>query len=87
MNKRLNGIKLQFIIQLLLTLFKRMYTKGKLFTTSSWLIINRTRVYVEGKLQYNQYEKDGVKKTSSQIVVDRNGNIVVLSPKKDQEWI
>ncbi|KAI3634474.1 hypothetical protein MIR68_007385 [Amoeboaphelidium protococcarum] len=47
-------------------------------------VTSGTRVYVEGKISYREYEKDGVKKNFTDIIVDRSGNIVVLSPKSGE---
>jgi single-stranded DNA-binding protein len=47
-----------------------------------YIVFYRTKVYVEGKLQYREYEKDGVKRTSTEILVSNEGCLVVLSPKE-----
>lgn len=46
-------------------------------------LILSTKVCVEGKIQYRNVEKDNVTKTYTDIVVARDGNIIVLSAKED----
>jgi hypothetical protein len=42
------------------------------------LTLGRCRLYVEGKIQYKEYEKDGVKKTITQIEVGRDGSMTIV---------
>ena len=37
------------------------------------------KVFVEGKLQYREYEKDGQKRLTTEVVVGRDGRVVLLS--------
>lgn len=45
-------------------------------------ILKGTRLYVEGRLAYKSYEKDGVKKYKTEIVVEK---IILLSKYKGEE--
>ena len=41
-----------------------------------------SKVYVEGKITYRSWEKDGIKKTSTEIVIDQ---LVMLDGKKSED--
>lgn len=41
------------------------------------------KVFVEGKLQYREYEKDGQKRLMTEVVVGGDGRVVLLNSQKE----
>lgn len=63
--------------------FHRVVIFGKLAEISGQYLRKGSKVYIEGKLQTREWEKDGVKRYSTEVVVDINGQMQMLDPKGD----
>jgi single-strand DNA-binding protein len=55
---------------------------GKLAELCEQLIDKGTMAYIEGRLQYSTYEKDGQKRKSTKIIADE---VTILSPKQSAQ--
>lgn len=53
------------------TSWHRLTVFGKLADVVSQYVHKGDRLYIEGRLDYQEYEKDGVKKYSTQIIVNQ----------------
>ncbi len=65
------------------TEWHRVVMFGKLAEVAGQYLRKGSKVYIEGKLQTREWEKDGVKRYSTEIVVDINGQMRMLDPKGD----
>ena len=50
-------------------------------------ISSKAQVYIEGKLQTREWEKDGIKRYTTEIIVDMQGTMQLLGgrPQSDQQ--
>ena len=58
---------------------------GKLAEIVEKYLSKGSKVYIEGKLRTRQYEKDGEKRYSTEIVVDMNGTMQMLDSRQDSQ--
>ena len=60
---------------------------GKLAEIASQYLRKGSQVYIEGKLQTREWEKDGIKRYTTEIVVDMQGTMQLLGgrPQGDQQ--
>lgn len=63
------------------TEWHRIVVFGKLGEIAGDYLKKGGQVYVEGKLQTREWEKDGVKRYTTEIVVDNNGSLQLLGSK------
>ena len=70
--------------------FHRVVFFGKLAEIAGEYLRKGSQCYVEGRLQTREWEKDGVKRYTTEIVVDMNGTLQLLGgkgegqPRQDQ---
>lgn len=65
------------------TEWHRIVFFGKLAEIAGEYLRKGSRVYIEGKLQTREWEKDGVKRYTTEIVVDMQGAMQLLGGKSD----
>lgn len=56
---------------------------GKVAEIASEYLRKGSQVYIEGKLQTREWEKDGIKRYSTEIVVDMGGQLQLLGGKPE----
>lgn len=56
---------------------------GRLAEIAQQYLKKGRQLYVEGRLETRQYEQDGQRKYFTEVVVDINGNFVMLGSKRD----
>lgn len=62
--------------------FHKIVAWNKLAELCSDLLVKGKKIYVEGRLQNREFDKDGVKKSITEIVID---DMIVLSGKKEED--
>lgn len=67
------------------TLWHNCVLFGKVAESIGKLIKKGTKLYLEGKIKYDEYEKDGVKRYSTSIVCSDFNGIVILDKKESAE--
>ena len=65
------------------TEWHRVSILGKLAEIAGQYLRKGSNVYIEGKLQTREWEKDGIKRYSTEIVVDMKGVMQMLDGKQD----
>ena len=61
--------------------FHRVVFFGRLAEIVAEYVCKGSQIYVEGSLRTREWEKDGVKRYTTEIVVDENGNMQLLGGK------
>jgi single-strand DNA-binding protein len=67
------------------TEWHRVVFFGKVAEIAGEYLRKGSQVYIEGRLQTREWEKDGVKRYTTEIVVDMNGSMQLLGGKPDGE--
>ena len=69
------------------TEWHRVSFHGRLAEIASQYLRKGSQVYIEGKLQTREWEKDGIKRYTTEIVVDMQGTMQLLGgrPQGDQQ--
>ncbi|WP_263146864.1 single-stranded DNA-binding protein [Pseudomonas sp. RIT-PI-AD] len=67
------------------TEWHRVVFFGKLAEIAGEYLRKGSQVYVEGRLQTREWEKDGVKRYTTEIVVDMNGSMQMLGGRGGNE--
>lgn len=67
------------------TEWHRVVFFGRLAEIAGEYLRKGSQVYVEGRLQTREWEKDGVKRYTTEIVVDMGGNMQLLGGRPDSE--
>lgn len=65
------------------TEWHRVVLWGKVAEVAATYLRKGSQVYIEGKLQTREWEKDGVKRYTTEIVVDMQGRIQLLDKKPE----
>lgn len=65
------------------TEWHRVVLFGKVAEIAGEYLRKGSQVYIEGKLQTREWEKDGVKRYTTEIIVDINGTMQLLGGKPD----
>lgn len=65
--------------------FHRVVIFGKLAEIAGEYVRKGSQVYIEGKLQTREWEKDGVKRYTTEILVDISGTLQLLGGKPSGE--
>lgn len=65
------------------TEWHRIVFFGKLAEITAEFVRKGSQIYVEGSLRTREWEKDGVKRYTTEIVVDINGSMQMLGGKQD----
>lgn len=63
--------------------FHRVVLFGKVAEIAGEYLRKGSQCYIEGRLQTREWEKDGVKRYTTEIVVDMNGTMLLLGGKGD----
>lgn len=63
----------------------RIVVFGRLAEIAGEYVRKGSQVYIEGKLQTREWEKDGVKRYTTEILVDINGQLQLLGGKQSGE--
>lgn len=58
---------------------------GKIAEIAGQYLRKGSKVYIEGRLQTREWEKDGVKRYTTEIVVDMGGSMQMLDSRGDNE--
>ncbi len=58
---------------------------GKIAEIAGQYLRKGSKVYIEGRLQTREWEKDGVKRYTTEIVVDMGGTMQMLDGRSDNE--
>lgn len=64
--------------------FHRVVMFGKLAEIAGEYVRKGSQVYIEGKLQTREWEKDGVKRYTTEILVDISGTLQLLGGKPSE---
>lgn len=64
------------------TEWHRCVVFGKLAEIASQYAGKGTQLYIEGRLQTREWEKDGIKRYTTEIVVDQNGTLQLLGGRR-----
>lgn len=64
--------------------FHRVVMFGKVAEIAGNYVLKGSPVYIEGKLQTRDYEKDGIKRYTTEIVVDIQGTLQLLGSKPQE---
>lgn len=67
------------------TEWHRVVFFGKLAEIAGEYLRKGSKVYVEGRLQTREWEKDGVKRYTTEIVVDMGGTMQMLDGRNDNQ--
>lgn len=67
------------------TEWHRVSLFGKVAEIAGEYLRKGSQVYIEGKLQTREWEKDGIKRYTTEIVVDMQGTMQLLGGKPDGE--
>lgn len=67
------------------TEWHRVSMFGKVAEIAGEYLRKGSQVYIEGKMQTREWEKDGIKRYTTEIVVDMRGTMQLLGGKKDGE--
>lgn len=65
------------------TEWHRVSLFGKVAEIAGEYLRKGSQVYIEGKLQTREWEKDGIKRYTTEIVVDMQGTMQLLGGKRD----
>lgn len=58
---------------------------GKIAEISGQYLSKGSKIYIEGRLQTREWEKDGVKRYTTEIIVDMGGTMQMLDSRGDSE--
>lgn len=67
------------------TEWHRVVLFGKVAEIAGQYLNKGSQVYIEGKLQTREWEKDGIKRYSTEVVVDMQGTMQLLGGKQSGE--
>jgi single-strand DNA-binding protein len=67
------------------TEWHRVVLFGKVAEIAGEYLRKGSQCYIEGRLQTREWEKDGVKRYTTEIVVDMNGTLQLLGGKPDSQ--
>ena len=67
------------------TEWHRVALFGKVAEIAGEYLRKGSQVYIEGKLQTREWEKDGVKRYTTEIIVDMQGTLQLLGGKRDDQ--
>lgn len=67
------------------TEWHRVSMFGKVAEIAGEYLRKGSQVYIEGKLQTREWEKDGIKRFTTEIVVDMKGTMQLLGGRADQQ--
>lgn len=67
------------------TEWSRIVFFGKVAEIAGEYLRKGSQCYIEGRLQTREWEKDGVKRYTTEIVVDMNGTLQLLGGKPDSQ--
>lgn len=67
------------------TEWHRVSLFGKVAEISGEYLRKGSQVYIEGKLQTREWEKDGIKRYTTEIVVDMRGTMQLIGGKPDSQ--
>lgn len=65
------------------TEWHRVALFGKVAEIAGQYLRKGSQVYIEGKLQTREWEKDGIKRYTTEIIVDMRGALQLLGPKPE----
>ena len=65
------------------TEWHRVVFFGKLAEIAGQYLRKGSKIYIEGKLQTREWEKDGIKRYTTEVVVDMGGQMQMLDSKGD----
>jgi len=65
------------------TEWHRVCLFGKIAEIAGQYLRKGSQVYIEGKLQTREWEKDGIKRYTTEIIVDMRGALQLLGPKPE----
>ncbi|MHA6161012.1 single-stranded DNA-binding protein [Pseudomonas sichuanensis] len=67
------------------TEWHRVSLFGKVAEIAGEYLRKGSQVYIEGKLQTREWEKDGIKRYTTEIIVDINGTMQLLGARPDSQ--
>lgn len=67
------------------TEWHRVSLFGKVAEIAGEYLRKGSQVYIEGRLQTREWEKDGIKRYTTEIIVDMRGTMQLIGGKKDGE--
>ena len=67
------------------TEWHRISLFGKIAEIAGQYLSKGSKVYIEGRLQTREWEKDGVKRYTTEIIVDMGGSMQMLDSRGDNE--
>ncbi len=67
------------------TEWHRIVFFGRLAEIAGQYLRKGSKIYVEGRLQTREWEKDGIKRYTTEVVVDMNGQMQMLDGRGDSE--
>jgi len=65
------------------TEWHRVCLFGKVAEVAAKWLRKGSQVYIEGKLQTREWEKDGIKRYTTEVIVDMRGALQLLGPKPE----
>lgn len=65
------------------TEWHRVCLFGKVAEIAAQYLRKGSQVYIEGKLQTREWEKDGIKRYTTEVIVDMRGMLQLLGPKPE----
>lgn len=65
------------------TEWHRVSLFGKIAEIAGQYLVKGSKVYIEGRLQTREWEKDGVKRYTTEVVVDMGGTMQMLDSRGD----
>lgn len=65
------------------TEWHRVSLFGKIAEIAGQYLVKGSKVYIEGRLQTREWEKDGVKRYTTEIIVDMGGTMQMLDSRGD----
>ena len=65
------------------TEWHRVVLFGKVAEIAGQYLRKGSQVYIEGKLQTREWEKDGIKRYTTEVIVDMKGALQLLGPKPE----
>ena len=67
------------------TEWHRVSLFGKIAEIAGQYLVKGSKIYIEGRLQTREWEKDGVKRYTTEVVVDMGGTLQMLDGRGDSE--
>ena len=65
------------------TEWHRISLFGKIAEIAGQYLVKGSKVYIEGRLQTREWEKDGVKRYTTEVIVDMGGTMQMLDSRDD----